>query len=197
MAILLHASRSLPGGDRLRRSPGLVFQAFDEAVHDVPQFCLPLQAVAIFQSFNLLPRTSALRNVEVPLLYGDGHQRQARARQALERVGLGHRLRHRSTELSGGEQQRVSIARALVTQPRILLADEPTGNLDSRTSADIMGILQELNSQQKMTVVVVTHELDVAAYCQRIISVFDGEIAKDAPVTERKHALSGPKEGNP
>jgi putative ABC transport system ATP-binding protein len=138
----------------------------------------------VFQSFNMLPRTTALRNVELPMLYGNGRDRRARARSALERVGLGHRLRHRPTQLSGGEQQRVSIARALVTHPRILLADEPTGNLDSSTSQEILGLLQELNRSDGVLVVIVTHEPDIAVHCQRIITMRDGRVVGDVQVQD-------------
>ena len=136
----------------------------------------------VFQSFNLLPRTTALENVELPLFYSEpmlplGEQRR-RAREALERVGLGTRLAHRPSQLSGGQQQRIAIARALVNNPELLLADEPTGNLDSRTSIDIMGLFQELNDAG-ITVVMVTHELDVAAYCRRIVVMRDGRVLDD------------------
>ena len=133
----------------------------------------------VFQSFNMLPRTSAMGNVQLPMLYGGGKQRRLRARQALERVGLGHRLNHKPTELSGGEQQRVSIARALVTNPRIILADEPTGNLDSNTSHEILNLLDELNRTEGVLVIVVTHEADIAARCRRVITMKDGKLIKD------------------
>ena len=136
----------------------------------------------VFQSFNLLSRTSAQENVELPLFYshplvtlGDRHNR---AGQALEKVGLGQRRDHLPSQLSGGQQQRVAIARALVSRPEVLLADEPTGNLDTRTSIEIMGLFQELN-ESGITLVMVTHELDIAAYCKRIVVMRDGQIISD------------------
>ncbi len=143
-----------------------------------------------FQSFNLLPRTSALENVELPLLYdrtGARSDAKARARRALERVGLGDRLSHVPSELSGGQQQRVAIARALVTEPAILLADEPTGNLDSHTSAEVMALFQELNDAG-ITVILVTHEHDIALYARRVVEMRDGEIVRDEPVVSRRDA---------
>ena len=133
----------------------------------------------VFQTYNLLPRLTALANVELPLLYGNGRDRRRRSQQALERVGLGDRTRHRPTELSGGQQQRVGIARALVKNPSILLADEPTGNLDSQSSEEVVAILQQLNRQEGLTVIVVTHESDIAASTQRIISMRDGRVISD------------------
>ncbi|HYU24655.1 MAG TPA: ABC transporter ATP-binding protein [Thermoanaerobaculia bacterium] len=136
----------------------------------------------VFQSFNLLARTSALENVELPLLYGElgwsGRQRHEAARNAIARVGLAGREHHYPSQLSGGQQQRVAIARALVTNPAILLADEPTGNLDSRTSEEIMGIFQQLNDDGK-TVVLITHEPDIAQFAKRIVHVRDGRIQDD------------------
>lgn len=129
----------------------------------------------IFQSFNLLPRTTALANVELPLIYiGAGNRRQ-RASQALESVGLAHRAKHRPSELAGGEQQRVAIARALINNPSLILADEPTGNLDTQTSKEIMLLFKQLN-HQGITIVLVTHEADIAAYTQRTIRMRDGQI---------------------
>jgi putative ABC transport system ATP-binding protein len=144
----------------------------------------------VFQGFNLLSRTSALDNVELPLLYDRAHRfknTKDLAAKALERVGLGGRLDHHPSELSGGQQQRVAIARALVSQPAVLLADEPTGNLDSRTSVEVMALFQELNDQG-ITVLMVTHERDIADYHKRIVEVRDGEILKDHPVLERRFA---------
>jgi len=129
----------------------------------------------VFQSFNLLPRTTALANVELPLIYGGAGNRRQRTLQALESVGLGHRAKHKPSELAGGEQQRVAIARALVTNPSLILADEPTGNLDTQTSKGIMLLFQELN-RQGITIALVTHEADIAAYTQRTIRIRDGQI---------------------
>jgi putative ABC transport system ATP-binding protein len=145
----------------------------------------------VFQGFNLLSRTSALENVELPLLYSrtrvsSRHQRE-RAVKALELVGLGTRVDHHPNQLSGGQQQRVAVARALVNGPKVLLADEPTGNLDSLTSVEIMGIFQDLN-RQGMTVVMVTHELDIARYTQRNVIMRDGRIVSDQLVTDRLQA---------
>ena len=144
----------------------------------------------VFQTYNLLPRLTALANVELPLLYGNGRDRGRRALEALERVGLRDRVHHRPAELSGGEQQRVGIARALVKQPSILLADEPTGNLDSRSSEEIIAILQGLNREDGITVIIVTHEPDIGARTSRIVSMRDGLIVDDQPVAEPRHAVS-------
>ena len=135
----------------------------------------------VFQGFNLLPRTTAIENVELPLIYRGmpAGERRMLATRALARVGLGGRERHTSGELSGGQQQRVALARAIVTDPAVLLADEPTGNLDSATSREIMELVTSLNADQGITVVMVTHEPDVAAYAQRIIRFVDGRIDSD------------------
>ncbi len=142
----------------------------------------------VFQGFNLLSRTTALENVELPMLYTrpplPNREQRDRAMKALEMVGLGERYDHTSSQLSGGQQQRVAIARALVNEPKLLLADEPTGNLDSRTSIEIMGIFQRLNDQG-MTVAMVTHELDIARYCRRVVVMRDGLVRSDEPVTDR------------
>ena len=129
----------------------------------------------VFQSFNLLPRVSALANVEIPLIYSGIRGRRQRALQVLESVGLAHRAKHKPTEMAGGEQQRVAIARALVNNPSIILADEPTGNLDTQTSKEIMLLLQQLN-RQGITIILVTHEPDIATYTQRTIRIRDGQI---------------------
>jgi len=136
----------------------------------------------VFQSFNLLPRTSALANVELPLVYGGVHNRRQRAAEALELVGLGDRLHHNPNEVSGGQQQRVAIARALVNNPAIILADEPTGNLDSKSGAEIMRIFQELNEEQGITILFVTHEPEIAEHTRRIVRLQDGHIVSDSPV---------------
>lgn len=133
----------------------------------------------VFQTFNLLARMPAVEQVELPLIYAGVPDRRPRVLAALEMVGVADRARHRPTELSGGQQQRVAIARALVNQPAIILADEPTGNLDSRSSAEIMAIFQELNRHQGITVVLVTHERDIAACARRIVQVRDGRILSD------------------
>jgi putative ABC transport system ATP-binding protein len=134
----------------------------------------------VFQTFNLLPRADALHNVELPLIYAGmpAKSRRERAAHALERVGLGNRMDHKPNELSGGQRQRVAIARALVNEPSILLADEPTGNLDSTTSTEIMGVFAELY-RQGQTVVMVTHEQDIAAHAERVITLRDGVVATD------------------
>jgi putative ABC transport system ATP-binding protein len=145
----------------------------------------------IFQGFNLLSRTSALENVELPMLYShtnlSGREQRARARHALELVGLAERADHHPNQLSGGQQQRVAIARALVNEPALLLADEPTGNLDSQTSIEIMGVFQTLNDKG-INIVMVTHELDIARYTKRNLIMRDGRIVSDTPVTQRLNA---------
>ncbi len=145
----------------------------------------------VFQGFNLLARTTALDNVELPLLYGsrmNSPARHARARSMLEAVGLGDRMDHLPNQLSGGQQQRVAIARALVNRPAILLADEPTGNLDSRTSVEVMDIFQRLNRENGITVLLITHEADIAEYGNRIIRFHDGTVASDRPNTAHRIA---------
>jgi putative ABC transport system ATP-binding protein len=141
----------------------------------------------VFQNFNLLPRTSAVKNVELPLMYAGAKDRHSRAMEALERVGLGQRWHHKPSELSGGQQQRVAIARAIVNNPMLIFGDEPTGNLDSRTSVEIMALFQDLNDQGK-TVIIVTHENDIAEYCKRIIKFKDGRAVADEPVFNRADA---------
>jgi putative ABC transport system ATP-binding protein len=145
----------------------------------------------VFQSFNLLARTSALENVELPMFYSQPlvprAQRRGRAMEALDKVGLRERAGHHPSQLSGGQQQRIAIARALVNSPELVLADEPTGNLDTRTSAEIMGLFEALN-ESGITIMMVTHELDIAAYCKRIIVMRDGRIISDQPNDTRRHA---------
>jgi len=144
----------------------------------------------VFQSFNLLSRTSVLDNVALPLTYqGVGRgERRRRAAEMLERVGLGNRLMHHPNQLSGGQQQRVAIARSLVTKPVLLLADEPTGNLDSRTGVEIMALLQQLNEQTGLSIILVTHEPDIAAHTGRIVTFHDGRIASDVINTDYRRA---------
>ena len=133
----------------------------------------------VFQSFNLIPRTSALHNVEMPLIYAGEGGRAERAREALGAVGLADRVHHQPTELSGGQQQRAAIARALVTNPAILLADEPTGNLDSASSVEIMRLLSTLNAEQGRTIVLITHEQDIARFARRVVELRDGLVVRD------------------
>jgi len=145
----------------------------------------------VFQGFNLLSRTTALDNVELPLLYRGGlktAERHRRALKALEAVGLKDRADHHPNQLSGGQQQRVAIARALINEPSILLADEPTGNLDTKTSIEVMGIFQQLNRERNITVVLITHEHDIAEYGTRTASFRDGVVVKDDPVVRRRVA---------
>jgi putative ABC transport system ATP-binding protein len=136
----------------------------------------------VFQSYNLLARTSALRNVELPLLYGGGGERHERAMAALEAVGLGDRANHNPNELSGGEQQRVAIARALVNDPAIILADEPTGNLDSKSGAEIVQIFKRLSERRGITMIFVTHDRSVATQTERILHLYDGCVAEEEVV---------------
>jgi putative ABC transport system ATP-binding protein len=146
----------------------------------------------VFQGFNLLSRTSALDNVELPLLYGGSTiktaERHHRAKEMLSAVGLGDRFDHHPNQLSGGQQQRVAIARALVNNPSILLADEPTGNLDTKTSIEVMGLFQRLNIERGITVVLITHEPDIAEYGTRIVAFRDGHVVGDRAVTRRRDA---------
>jgi putative ABC transport system ATP-binding protein len=144
----------------------------------------------VFQSFNLVPRTSAIENVELPLLYAGvgAAERLRRAREALAIVGLADRGKNMPNQLSGGQQQRVAIARSLVNDPSIVLADEPTGALDTRTSIEVMEILQRLNRERNLTIILVTHELDIAHYATRVIHFRDGRIRRDEPVTDRRDA---------
>jgi ABC-type lipoprotein export system ATPase subunit len=142
----------------------------------------------VFQTFHLLPRTSALENVELPLLYSERNNFRGLGRKALEMVGLGDRMTHRPSELSGGQQQRVAIARALVNDPDLLLADEPTGNLDRRSADELIGIFQDLNRAGR-TIVLVTHDAEVARYCRRIARIERGRIVSDERVAAPRTAL--------
>jgi putative ABC transport system ATP-binding protein len=145
----------------------------------------------VFQGFNLLSRTSALDNVELPLLYQGGLKaadRRKRAMEVLEAVGLGNRADHHPNQLSGGQQQRVAIARALINNPAIVLADEPTGNLDTRTSIEVMGIFQRLNKERGITVILITHESDIAEYGTRMVTFRDGLVVADRAVARRRVA---------
>jgi putative ABC transport system ATP-binding protein len=146
----------------------------------------------VFQGFNLLSRTTAFDNVELPMLYGGSTlkaaERRRRAQEMLAAVGLGDRMTHYPNQLSGGQQQRVAIARALINQPSILLADEPTGNLDSRTSIEVMGLFQRLNQERGITVILITHEHDIAEYGTRTVAFRDGLVVADKPVTSRRTA---------
>ena len=149
----------------------------------------------VFQGFNLLSRTTALDNVELPLLYNGAEklkasERHQRAMEALEAVGLGQRFHHYPNQLSGGQQQRVAIARALVTRPTMLLADEPTGNLDTRTSIEVMGIFQKLNVERGITVLLITHEMDIAEYGTRLVRFRDGRIQSDQAIRNRRDAAT-------
>ncbi|QLF70431.1 ABC transporter ATP-binding protein [Peteryoungia desertarenae] len=172
-----------------------LFQGLDTTGFDRSQYTLLRRHMLgfVFQGFNLLARTSAVENVELPLIYRDmdSRGRRALAMQALEQVGLAGRENHTTQELSGGQQQRVAIARAIVTNPAILLADEPTGNLDTKTSREIMDLITALNHDKGITVIMVTHEDDIAAYAKRVLRFVDGHLQSDSIATggESSHAV--------
>jgi len=172
-----------PSGGEYLLNGEAVARMGDNALADVRNRYLGF----IFQNFNLLPRTSAIKNVELPLMYAGAKNRTERAKEALNRVGLGQRMDHKPSELSGGQQQRVAIARAIVNEPVLILADEPTGNLDSHTSEEIMAVFQDLNKLGK-TVVIVTHEEDIARHCKRIIRFKDGRVLVDERVKDQVDA---------
>ena len=148
----------------------------------------------VFQTFNLLPQATALANVELPLIYGGASNRRQKALEALAKVGLSDRIRHRPTELSGGEQQRVAIARALINNPAVILADEPTGNLDSRSSAEIVDIFEQLNRDEGITIVFVTHDQDIAHRTKRILHILDGEISRVEELVQNEGVPSAVEE---
>ena len=149
----------------------------------------------VFQSYNLLPRLPAVAQVELPLVYRRADHRRGRAMRALAEVGLQHRAHHRPTQLSGGEQQRIAIARALATNPALILADEPTGALDTKTSADLMEMFARLNVERGITIVLVTHEPEVAAYSRRVIQLRDGQVVSDAPPETARVVAAPPTDG--
>jgi putative ABC transport system ATP-binding protein len=153
----------------------------------------------VFQGFNLLPRMTALENVELPMLYAGvgGHERHERARAALDSVGLSDRVAHLPSRMSGGQQQRVAIARAIVNSPSLILADEPTGNLDTATSEEIMSVFSSLNAERGITVVLVTHEHDISTWTRRVVRFRDGRLVSDEPVATPRVAAAAPKEGSP